>query len=153
MRYTTISWRLQPNEVEYIVKDCDAKILITSKFLEETANDLNPVLDNVHKFMLDGTTDGYQSYENSIEQMSTDSIEDECQGGSMLYSSGTTGKPKGIMLTHGNIGFNALALKEAWNFTQEDCLLHALPIYHVHGLFVALGCVFPRHSPTSHLKF
>ena len=60
----------------------------------------------------------------------------------LLYSSGTTGKPKGIMLTHGNIGSNALALKEAWNFTQEDCLLHALPIYHVHGLFVALGCVF-----------
>ena len=57
---------------------------------------MNPVLDNVHKFMLDGTTDGYQSYENSIEQMSTDSIEDECQGGSMLYSSGTTGKPKGV---------------------------------------------------------
>ena len=59
----------------------------------------------------------------------------------LLYSSGTTGKPKGIMLTHGNIGSNASALKEAWNFTQEDCLLHALPIYHVHGLFVALGCV------------
>ena len=60
----------------------------------------------------------------------------------LLYSSGTTGQPKGIMLSHENIGSNALALKEAWNFTQEDTLLHALPIYHVHGLFVALGCVF-----------
>ena len=48
LRYTTISWRLQPSEVEYIVKDCEAKILITSKFLESTANDLNPVLDGVH---------------------------------------------------------------------------------------------------------
>ena len=45
LRYTTISWRLQPSEVEYIVKDCEAKILITSKFLEETAKDLNKVLD------------------------------------------------------------------------------------------------------------
>ena len=60
----------------------------------------------------------------------------------LLYSSGTTGKPKGIMLSHGNIMSNAFALKEAWEFKSDDCLLHALPIYHVHGLFVALGCVF-----------
>ena len=60
----------------------------------------------------------------------------------LLYSSGTTGKPKGIMLSHGNIMSNAFALKEAWEFKSDDCHLHALPIYHVHGLFVALGCVF-----------
>ena len=64
----------------------------------------------------------------------------EDQIAALLYSSGTTGKPKGIMLTHGNIGSNAHALKEAWQFKSDDCLLHALPIYHVHGLFVALGC-------------
>ncbi len=60
----------------------------------------------------------------------------------LLYSSGTTGRPKGIMLTHGNIASNAMSLKEAWEFKANDCLLHALPVYHVHGLFVALGCVF-----------
>ncbi len=59
----------------------------------------------------------------------------------LLYSSGTTGLPKGIMLTHGNLLSNARALVEAWGFTAGDCLLHALPIYHVHGLFVATGCV------------
>ncbi len=58
----------------------------------------------------------------------------------MLYTSGTTGKPKGAMLTHGNLASNALALVEAWRFTSEDVLLHALPIFHTHGLFVATHC-------------
>jgi malonyl-CoA/methylmalonyl-CoA synthetase len=59
----------------------------------------------------------------------------------LLYSSGTTGVPKGIMLTHANLLRNTEALVEAWGFTDEDRLLHALPIFHVHGLFVAIGCV------------
>lgn len=58
----------------------------------------------------------------------------------LLYSSGTTGKPKGIMLTHANLGTNSAALCAAWGFTADDVLLHALPIFHVHGLFIALGC-------------
>jgi malonyl-CoA/methylmalonyl-CoA synthetase len=60
----------------------------------------------------------------------------------LVYSSGTTGTPKGIMLTHGNLIANASTLVEHWGFSSDDCLLHALPIFHVHGLFVALGCVF-----------
>ncbi|MGE3773955.1 MAG: AMP-binding protein, partial [Gammaproteobacteria bacterium] len=59
----------------------------------------------------------------------------------LLYSSGTTGKPKGIGLTHRNLAVNARALCAAWGFTHEDVLLHALPMFHVHGLFIALGCV------------
>lgn len=59
----------------------------------------------------------------------------------LLYSSGTTGTPKGIGLTHRNLGVNAEALCAAWGFTQDDVLLHALPMFHVHGLFIALGCV------------
>lgn len=60
----------------------------------------------------------------------------------LLYSSGTTGRPKGIMLTHENLYTNAETLTSYWGFTQNDRLLHALPTFHVHGLFVALGCVF-----------
>jgi malonyl-CoA/methylmalonyl-CoA synthetase len=59
----------------------------------------------------------------------------------LLYSSGTTGRPKGIMLTHGNLLENAVVLVDYWGFTGDDCLLHVLPVFHVHGLFVAIGCV------------
>lgn len=55
----------------------------------------------------------------------------------ILYTSGTTGRSKGAMITHGNLVSNALALRSAWRFSSEDVLLHALPIFHVHGLFVA----------------
>ncbi|HEX7273413.1 MAG TPA: malonyl-CoA synthase [Casimicrobiaceae bacterium] len=58
----------------------------------------------------------------------------------ILYTSGTTGRAKGAMLTHRNLATNALALVGSWGFTRGDVLLHALPIYHVHGLFVACHC-------------
>lgn len=59
----------------------------------------------------------------------------------ILYTSGTTGLPKGAMLTHGNLLSNAQTLLTAWGWQDDDVLLHALPIYHVHGLFVAIHCV------------
>ncbi|GIK85995.1 MAG: malonyl-CoA synthase [Betaproteobacteria bacterium] len=59
---------------------------------------------------------------------------------SILYTSGTTGRSKGAMLTHRNLASNAVALVDAWGFTRGDVLLHALPIYHIHGLFVAVHC-------------
>ncbi|HVO89696.1 MAG TPA: malonyl-CoA synthase [Casimicrobiaceae bacterium] len=58
----------------------------------------------------------------------------------IVYTSGTTGRSKGAMLSHRNLASNALALVEAWGYTESDILLHALPIYHVHGLFVATHC-------------
>jgi malonyl-CoA/methylmalonyl-CoA synthetase len=59
----------------------------------------------------------------------------------ILYTSGTTGRSKGAMLSHGNLVSNALALVDAWRFTAADRLIHALPIYHTHGLFVATNTV------------
>ena len=56
----------------------------------------------------------------------------------ILYTSGTTGRSKGAMLTHGNLLSNALVLKDYWGWKPGDVLIHALPIFHVHGLFVAL---------------
>ena len=58
---------------------------------------------------------------------------------SILYTSGTTGRSKGAMLSHGNLGSNALVLRDYWGWSGEDVLLHMLPIYHIHGLFVAVN--------------
>ena len=59
----------------------------------------------------------------------------------ILYTSGTTGRSKGAMLSHDNLASNSLTLKDYWRFTGEDVLIHALPIYHTHGLFVASNIV------------
>jgi malonyl-CoA/methylmalonyl-CoA synthetase len=72
----------------------------------------------------------------------------------ILYTSGTTGKPKGAMLTHANLVSNGETLIELWRFTPEDRLIHALPIFHVHGLFVAVHCaVFSGASMVFLAKF
>ncbi|MEM7338246.1 MAG: AMP-binding protein [Actinomycetota bacterium] len=65
----------------------------------------------------------------------------------MLYTSGTTGRSKGAMLTHANLASNGLALHRIWGWREGDVLLHTLPIFHVHGLFVALHCAVLNASP------
>ena len=59
----------------------------------------------------------------------------------ILYTSGTTGRSKGAMLSHDNLAANSLTLVDVWKFTAQDTLIHALPVYHTHGLFVATNCV------------
>ncbi|NGO69700.1 AMP-binding protein [Streptomyces boncukensis] len=59
----------------------------------------------------------------------------------ILYTSGTTGRSKGAVLTHGNLASNCRTLRESWQFTEADRLIHALPVFHVHGLFVAANLV------------
>ncbi len=65
----------------------------------------------------------------------------------ILYTSGTTGRSKGAMLSHGNLSTNAHSLCEAWGWQADDVLLHALPIFHVHGLFIASHCALLNGTP------
>ncbi len=64
----------------------------------------------------------------------------------IIYTSGTTGRPKGAMLTRANLSSNAAVLAEAWRFCEADVLLHTLPLFHVHGLFVAINTVLASKS-------
>ena len=64
----------------------------------------------------------------------------------ILYTSGTTGRSKGAMMSHGNLASNALTLHSYWGWQPDDVLLHALPIFHAHGLFVATNCVLLNGS-------
>ena len=70
--------------------------------------------------------------------------EDDLAG--LVYTSGTTGRSKGAMLSHGNLASNALTLHQLWGFEPDDVLIHALPIFHVHGLYVALNTSFLNGS-------
>jgi malonyl-CoA/methylmalonyl-CoA synthetase len=64
----------------------------------------------------------------------------------IIYTSGTTGRPKGAMLTRENLASNAAVLAEAWRFCDTDVLLHTLPLFHIHGLFVAINTVLASRS-------
>lgn len=80
--------------------------------------------------MLRGQPDGFETVARDDDDLAA-----------ILYTSGTTGRSKGAMLSHDNLGSNALMLREAWAFTGDDVLLHVLPIFHTHGLFVATNTI------------
>ncbi|MFC5181329.1 acyl-CoA synthetase [Actinomadura harenae] len=96
--YTAVGSRLQPDELAYIVGNCEAKAFITSAALADRVAAVPPErIPNVTlRLMLDGTAPGYDSYEERVAEQAPTPLPDEVEGADMLYSSGTTGRPKGV---------------------------------------------------------
>lgn len=130
------------SELDYFLGNAEPKIVVCDPGMETSIKEILAEGDTQNVLTLDANGKG--TLAAGADQMSTQfetlpRKQDDLAA--LLYSSGTTGVPKGIMLTHANLLRNTEALVEAWGFSSEDRLLHALPIFHVHGLFVAIGCV------------
>jgi long-chain acyl-CoA synthetase len=95
--YTAISSRLTASEVTYIVGDCGARVFITSRYLSDKAIELAAQMTGVkHCYVIDGPIPGYESWEKAVAAQLSEPIADQTAGNDMLYSSGTTGRPKGV---------------------------------------------------------
>ncbi len=128
-----------PAEMDYFVGDAEPTIVVSSI---QAADQLAPICANHNAtlFTLGENSDG--TLMDAARVAGTDCLIAERGPDDLaviLYTSGTTGRSKGAMLSHKNLLSNAESLSEAWRFTSEDRLLHALPIFHAHGLFVAIN--------------
>lgn len=153
--FTAISYRLQEEEVDYIVNDCQAKIFISSKAQQGVVEKLN--LGNLQAaYMLDGVVAGFESLEDAVAEMPAEKIADESTGTSMLYSSGTTGRPKGVFKPLPEVEFGADEAASLfallYGATEDSIYLSPAPLYHAAPLgftmaFLSTGvtCVVMQH--------
>ena len=135
--YVPLNTAYTSSELDYFIKDADPSL-----FIGETDR------DDVTSLTL--SADGKGSLIDAIDPkagISPVATRSETDLASILYTSGTTGRSKGAMLTHGNLYSNAVALTAAWGWRDDDVLLHALPIFHVHGLFIASHCALLNGTP------
>ena len=139
--FTACSSRLTSGELSYILEDCQAKVFITSMYKADQAAEVHGVAPGVETYlMLDGTIEGYGSYEDAVAAASSEPATGRIGGQDMLYSSGTTGQPKGVAKP-----FEAIPLEEApdsiagvnqllFGATQETVYLSPAPLYHAAPL-------------------
>ena len=139
--YLPLNTAYQAGEIEYFIGNAEPAVVVcTPKSLAW----IQPIADAanvVRVFTLDETGGGTladaaatQPASHIVAAKQADDL------AAILYTSGTTGRSKGAMLSHGNLLSNALTLKDYWGWSAHDVLIHALPIFHVHGLFVASHC-------------
>ena len=134
--YVPLNTSYTDSELEYFIEDAEPSLYIGSTSI---SFDVDPNL-----IQLTMNQDGSGTFAEAVEEFDEDrglvaNVSDR-HVAAILYTSGTTGRSKGAMLTHGNLLSNVRALVKTWEISREDTLLHALPIYHVHGLFVAIHC-------------
>ncbi len=130
-----------PHEVGYFLGDARPKILICNPERRDALAEAAKAADArivTHGREQDGELFDL-AFASPAEFVNADRGPDDLAA--MLYTSGTTGRSKGAMLSHYNLAANALTLVETWKFTARDVLIHALPVFHTHGLFVATNCV------------
>ncbi|MDP9972737.1 malonyl-CoA/methylmalonyl-CoA synthetase [Variovorax paradoxus] len=129
----------QSAEIEYFIGNAEPAVVVCTSRNAAWVGPIASAAGTRHVFTLDDDRTGTLlelaaqcSDRHEAARKNADDL------AAILYTSGTTGRSKGAMLTHGNLLSNAEVLKDYWGWTEGDVLIHALPIFHVHGLFVAL---------------
>jgi long-chain acyl-CoA synthetase len=136
--YTAISSRLTGEEVAYIVNDCGAKVFITTRAMADVTAKMNAakmIPAGVKRYMMDGTIANYGSWEDAVRAQPSTPIADETEGSAMLYSSGTTGKPKGVKHRLSGQPLGApnpigMLLAGLYQASPEMIYLSPAPMYH-----------------------
>lgn len=127
------------DELDYFISDTEPELFVCDSNKRESLEDLFSKHNIPHILEIDAKGQG-----SLLEQLNDfpnqhDVVHVEADDiAVILYTSGTTGKPKGAMLSHDNLKSNAQTLLKLWGWQKQDVLIHALPIFHIHGLFVAL---------------
>lgn len=128
-----------PSEVEFFLKDSGARLFLCKPQWYDTYRGAL----GTSKLQIDSlSSNGSGTFADKVKRQSRDApvvARHENNLAVILYTSGTTGRSKGAMLTHKNLLSNAKTLVEVWQISENDILLHALPIFHIHGLFVAVN--------------
>jgi malonyl-CoA/methylmalonyl-CoA synthetase len=128
-------------ELEYYIGDAQPRIVVCAPGRLSTILPVARKLGVAHVLTLGGI-EGGGTLAARADHCDVLCPSADCDAGSIaaiIYTSGTTGRAKGAMLTHGNLAANAFGLKACWHFMPDDVLLHALPLFHIHGLFVAVN--------------
>lgn len=140
--YHPLNTAYKASELAYFLGNAEPTVVICASAALATLQSVLPESGVKALLTLDADGSGTLTQQAADKSTAADvAYREGADMAALLYSSGTTGQPKGIMLSHDNLRKNAETLVKLWGFSASDRLLHMLPIYHVHGLFVGVSCV------------